>query len=87
MSTHPILKTLSLEEQDLLKEVLASDAYPAILKIIDVFIEDYRRSVLQYDLKDLSGPSMQEFALLKATQHGAESLALKLKQLKHTLKK
>jgi hypothetical protein len=86
MSTHPLLKNLTLEERDLIRETLQSDVFPVFCKILKELSNDYRESVLNYSLQDMTDSSLGEFALLKARQQGVDSLVLKVSALKTTIK-
>jgi hypothetical protein len=73
---------LTIDEQDLLNEIVQSYGWDTFLKVAEGFVRDIEANVLRYHL--ISGP--EGLVHEKARAEGAQKLLLKLKELKKIAK-
>jgi hypothetical protein len=74
---------LTIEEKELLQELLLSPGWPVVLKVVSGFTEDIDKRVLTYNLKDGAQGLVEE----KARSEGAHRLRVAIENIKSNAKK
>lgn len=78
-----VVSDMSFDEKDELVSLKRQDAYPALLKQLDILLHDYQQTIFRERL-DLNNPV--RIALIKARIEGAEELHARIKSTLASLK-
>lgn len=76
------MKGLNQEHEELLRDLMQTDAWPAVLNVAELIVQRQALAVLKHDLNQGS----RGLIILKARHEGAQALVAALHSLKKDLK-